>query len=152
MTALRINGNAHTVDADPEMPLLWALRDVLGMTGTKYGCGIGQCGSCTVHVNGEAKRSCMVKLGDTAGHDVTTIEGLGDNHLMQRAFAQANVPQCGYCMPGQIMQAIAFLKQKPNPDEEEIAKAMSANLCRCGVYGRIVTAVKLAAGAAGSNK
>lgn len=149
MTALRINGNAHTVDADPDMPLLWVIRDIVGLTGTKYACGIGECGACTVHINGEAKRACMVKLGEAAGHDVTTIEGLGDNHLVQRAFAQVGAPQCGYCIPGQVMQAVALLKQKPDIADEDITKAMSANLCRCGIYSRILTAVKLAARAGG---
>ena len=144
MTALRINGNAHTVDADPAMPLLWVIRDIVGLTGTKYGCGIGQCGACTVHINGEAKRACMTTLGEAGGHDITTIEGLGDNHAVQRAFAQGRVPDCGYCIPGQIMQAAAFLNQKPNAEDEAIAKAMAGNLCRCGAYPRILAAVRQA--------
>jgi len=147
MTALRINGNAHTVDADPNMPLLWAIRDIVGLKGTKYGCGTGVCGACTVHLNGEAKLSCRVTLAEAAGRDVTTIEGLGDTHLAHRAFAQVNAAHCGYCIPGQIMQAAAFAKQFPAASDEEIVKAMSANLCRCGAYPRILQAVKLMLGA-----
>ena len=144
MVALRINGTAHTIDADPDMPLLWAIRDLAGLAGTKYSCGIGECGACTVHVNGEAKRSCSIRVGDAAGKEITTIEGLGDNHPVQRAFAQAGAPQCGYCIPGQVMLAVALLKQKPEATDDEIQSTMSANLCRCGSYGRILSAVKLA--------
>jgi isoquinoline 1-oxidoreductase alpha subunit len=145
MPVLHINGRDHTVDADPAMPLLWAIRDLAGLIGTKYGCGIGRCGACTVHIGGKAARSCQVPLGEAAGHDVTTIEGLGDDHPVQRAWAQLGVPACGFCQPGQIMQAAAFLKVRSDPDEDDIAKAMSGNLCRCGAYQRILAAVRLAA-------
>jgi isoquinoline 1-oxidoreductase alpha subunit len=145
MTALRINGNAHTVDADPNIPLLWVVRDIVGLMGTKYGCGIGECGACMVHVNGEARPSCKVTLGDAAGKDITTIEGLPETHPVLRAWAQLAVPQCGYCQAGQIMQAVAFLRQKPDAEDEEITKAMSAVLCRCGAYSRILAAVRLVA-------
>jgi isoquinoline 1-oxidoreductase alpha subunit len=145
MTALRINGAAHTVDADPNMPLLWVLRDLLGLVGTKYGCGIGTCGTCTVHVNGEAKPSCMVTLNDAAGKDITTIEGLPETHPVLRAWVQVSVPLCGYCTPGQIMHAAALLRQKPNPEQAEVVKAMSAVLCRCGTYSRAFAAMRLAA-------
>jgi isoquinoline 1-oxidoreductase alpha subunit len=143
MTALRINGDAHTVDADPDMPLLWVIRDIVGLKGTKYGCGVGECGACTVHMNGEAKRSCRITLAEAAGRDITTIEGLGDNHITQRAFASVNAAHCGYCIPGQIMLAAAFMKQKPGAEDDDIIKAMSVNLCRCGAYPRILQAVKL---------
>ena len=145
MTALRINGAAHTVDADPNMPLLWVLRDFIGLTGTKYGCGLGTCGTCTVHVNGEAKPSCTLTLGEAAGKDIVTIEGLPDNSPVLRAWAELAVPQCGYCTPGQIMHAAALLHRKANPDAAEAVKAMSAVLCRCGTYKRALAAVKLAA-------
>jgi isoquinoline 1-oxidoreductase alpha subunit len=144
MIALRINGNAHNVDADPDMPLLWAIRDLVGLTGTKYGCGIGVCGICMVHVNGEARPSCKIKVGEAAGKDITTIEGLPETHPVLRAWARLGVPQCGYCQPGQIMRAAALLKEKPDPQDQDIVKAMSEVLCRCGTYLRILTAVKLA--------
>jgi isoquinoline 1-oxidoreductase subunit alpha len=147
MTRLRINGETINVDADPQMPLLWAIRDVLGMTGTKFGCGVGACGACTVHLAGDAVRSCITALSDAEGKEVTTIEGLGrdGDHPLQLAWMANNVPQCGYCQPGQIMQAAALLKQNPKPTDEQIADAMFGNICRCGTYQRIRTAIKSAA-------
>lgn len=148
MPQLRVNGAQHSIDADPDMPLLWGLRDILNLTGTKFGCGIGACGACTVHLDGQATRSCITSLGDAAGHDITTIEGLSPdgNHPVQRAWVANNVPQCGYCQPGQIMQAAALLKQNPKPSDQNITDAMSGNICRCGTYLRIHAAVKAAAG------
>jgi isoquinoline 1-oxidoreductase alpha subunit len=148
MPNLRVNGAAHAVDADPDMPLLWALRDVLGLTGTKFGCGIGACGACTVHLNGEAVRSCITRIGDVGDQEITTIEGLSPDgsHPVQRAWTAQNVPQCGYCQPGQIMQAAALLKQTPKPTDQQITDAMSGNICRCGTYQRIRAAIKNAAG------
>jgi isoquinoline 1-oxidoreductase alpha subunit len=147
MPDLRINGVQHTIDVDPNMPLLWALRDVLGLRGTKFGCGIGACGACTVHLDGEAVRSCITAVGDAAGKEVTTIEGLSEDgsHPVQRAWIANNVPQCGYCQPGQIMQAASLLKQNPRPTDQQIADAMSGNICRCGTYLRIRSAIKSAA-------
>jgi isoquinoline 1-oxidoreductase alpha subunit len=146
MPQLRINGMARNIDADPNMPLLWAIRDLLGLTGTKFGCGIAACGACTVHLDGQAIRSCVTTLSDAAGHDVTTIEGLSPdgNHPVQRAWVANNVPQCGYCQPGQIMQAAALLKQSPKPSDQEITDVMSGNICRCGTYLRIRAAIKAA--------
>jgi isoquinoline 1-oxidoreductase alpha subunit len=148
MPNLRVNGAAHAVDADPDMPLLWALRDVLRLTGTKFGCGIGACGACTVHLNGEAVRSCITRIGDVGDQEITTIEGLSPDgsHPVQRAWTAQNVPQCGYCQPGQIMQAAALLKQTPKPTDQQITDAMSGNICRCGTYQRIRAAIKNAAG------
>ncbi len=148
MPALNINGKEHTIDADQNMPLLWVIRDIVGLTGTKYGCGIGECGACTVHVGGKAMRSCKVTLAEATGHDITTIEGVADGHIILKAFAQLNVPACGYCTPAQIMQAIALLRQKADPEDDEILDAMSAILCRCGAYARILAAVRAAIGAA----
>jgi isoquinoline 1-oxidoreductase subunit alpha len=147
MPQFRINGRAHSLDADPQMPLLWALRDILGLTGTKFGCGVGACGACTVHLDGAAVRSCLTTLAAAEGHEIVTIEGLSANagHPLQRAWAAANVPQCGYCQPGQIMQAAALLQQKPHPADGDIAEAMTGNLCRCGTYLRIRAAIKQAA-------
>jgi isoquinoline 1-oxidoreductase alpha subunit len=146
MPQLRINGMERNIDADPNMPLLWAIRDLLGLTGTKFGCGIAACGACTVHLDGQAIRSCVTTLSDAAGHDVTTIEGLSadGNHPVQRAWMANNVPQCGYCQPGQIMQAAALLKQSPKPSDQEITDVMSGNICRCGTYLRIRAAIKAA--------
>ena len=143
--ALEVNGRAYEVDAPPEMPLLWAIRDVIGLTGTKYGCGIAQCGACTVHIDGVATRSCSVAIGDVAGK-VTTIEGLGagGDHPVQVAWAQHDVPQCGYCQSGQIMAAAALLAETPKPTDAEIEAAMT-NICRCGTYQRIRAAIKTAA-------
>ena len=147
MSLVKINGAQHTVDADPQMPLLWAIRDVLGLTGTKFGCGIGACGACTVHLDGEAVRSCITPLSAAAGHDIVTIEGLSQDgsHPVQRAWRTLNVPQCGYCQPGQIMQAAAFLRQNAKPSDPQIVAAMSGNICRCGTYQRIRAAIKAAA-------
>jgi isoquinoline 1-oxidoreductase subunit alpha len=147
MTTIRINGTTRDVDADPQMPLLWAVRDVLGLTGTKFGCGIGACGACTVHMDGQAVRSCITPLSATNGHEIITIEGLSPdgNHPVQRAWRANNVPQCGYCQPGQIMQAAALLRQTPKPTDQQITDAMSGNICRCGTYLRIRAAIKSAA-------
>jgi isoquinoline 1-oxidoreductase alpha subunit len=147
MTRLRINGETVNVDADPQMPLLWVIRDVLGMTGTKFGCGVGACGACTVHLDGDAVRSCITALADADGKVVTTIEGLGRDglHPVQLAWMANNVPQCGYCQPGQIMQAAALLRQNPKPTDEQITEAMLGNICRCGTYQRIRTAINSAA-------
>ena len=147
MTNLHINGVTHAVDADPAMPLLWALRDLLGLTGTKFGCGIGACGACTVHLNGQAVRSCITSIGDVGDQEITTIEGLSPEgtHPVQRAWVANNVPQCGYCQSGQIMQAAALLKDTTKPTDQQITDAMSGNVCRCGTYQRIRTAIKAAA-------
>jgi isoquinoline 1-oxidoreductase subunit alpha len=147
MPDLRINGVNHHIDADPQMPLLWALRDILGLTGTKFGCGVGACGACTVHLDGNAVRACLTTLADASGHVIVTIEGLSPDgsHPLQRAWEQKNVPQCGYCQPGQIMQAAALLKQNPKPSDQQIIDAMTGNICRCGTYQRIREAIKSAA-------
>jgi isoquinoline 1-oxidoreductase alpha subunit len=147
MIKLNVNGSEHKVDADPNMPLLWALRDVLGLTGTKFGCGIAQCGACTVHVDGEARRSCVSPIGTLEGRKITTIEGLSPDgqHPLQRAWVEVNVPQCGYCQVGQIMSAAALLREKPKPTDQEIDSALAGNLCRCGTYLRIREAVRKAA-------
>jgi isoquinoline 1-oxidoreductase alpha subunit len=144
MTTIRINGTARNIDADPEMPLLWAIRDILGLTGTKFGCGIGACGACTVHVDGQAVRSCITTLSAAEGREVTTIEGLSPdgNHPVQQAWSAHTVPQCGYCQPGQIMQAAALLSQTPRPSDQQIVDVMSGNICRCGTYQRIRAAIK----------
>jgi len=144
--SLTVNNQAYQVDVAPETPLLWVIRDVIGLTGTKYGCGIAQCGACTVHIDGQATRSCQVALSDVQGK-VTTIEGLGVNgdHPVQVAWAAHNVPQCGYCQAGQMMQAAAFLKDKPNPTDDDIDAIMDGNICRCGTYQRIRSAIKAAA-------
>jgi len=148
MITLRVNGATHNVDANPDTPLLWALRDLLHMTGTKFGCGIGACGACTVHLNGEAVRSCITRIGDAGDQEIATIEGLSPDgtHPVQRAWVAHNVPQCGYCQPGQIMQAAALLKLTPKPTDQQITDAMSGNICRCGTYQRIRAAIKDAAG------
>jgi len=144
---LKVTGRSQTVDVDPAMPLLWVLRDVLGMTGTKYGCGIAQCGACTVHLDGEAIRSCVTRADEAQGKNVTTIEGLSSdrNHPLQRAWIAEEVPQCGYCQSGQIMSAAALLPQKPDPTDEDINAAMVGNICRCGTYNRIRRAIHRAA-------
>jgi isoquinoline 1-oxidoreductase alpha subunit len=146
MAALQINGKEHSLDVDPSMPVLWALRDILGLTGTKYGCGIGACGACTIHLAGKAARACQVTVAEAAGREITTIEGLGDNHPLQRAWAQLNVSACGFCQPGQIMAALALLKQQADPLDEAIATAMAGNICRCGTYPRIIAAIRAAVG------
>jgi isoquinoline 1-oxidoreductase alpha subunit len=144
----RLNGVDRDIDADPEMPLLWALRDLLGLTGTKYGCGHALCGACTVHVDGDAVRSCVVPLRRVSGRTVTTIEGLSadGNHPLQKAWVDLAVPQCGFCQAGQIMTAAALLARIPHPNDSEIDRSMAGNLCRCGTYQRIRAAIKKAAG------
>ena len=144
-TALEINGKAVTVQSAPETPLLWVLRDELLMTGTKYGCGMAQCGACTVHVDGAPTRSCITAIGDVAGAKITTIEGLGGSHPLQTAWVKHDVPQCGYCQSGQIMSAAALLAATPSPSDQDIDDAMSGNICRCGTYQRIRAAIKDAA-------
>ena len=140
---LRVNGASHEVDAPAEMPLLWVLRDLLGMTGTKFGCGIAQCGACTVHVDGAPRRACVTPVGSVAGKAITTIEGLSadGSHPVQRAWAELDVVQCGYCQSGQIMSAAALLAAKPVPTDADIDTALSGNICRCGTYQRIRAAV-----------
>jgi len=147
MVHLKVNGSAQTFDGDPEMPLLWYLRDILGLTGTKYGCGMGLCGACTVLENGKAIRSCATQLKQVEAHEITTIEGISahGSHTVQKAWAEVNVPQCGYCQTGQIMQAISLLSTKPHPRDADIDDEMSGNICRCGTYQRIRAAIKLAA-------
>jgi isoquinoline 1-oxidoreductase alpha subunit len=147
MVNLRVNGEERTFDGDPSMPLLWYLRDVLGLTGTKFGCGVAQCGACTVHIDGQAMRACVVSMANTARRAVVTIEGLdpNGNHPVQVAWRSLSVPQCGYCQAGQIMQAAALLTALPSPSDEQIDDAMSGNLCRCGCYQRIHAAVRAAA-------
>lgn len=147
MISLTVNGQRHNIDADPNMPLLWAIRDILGLTGTKYGCGAAQCGACTVHMNGEAVRSCVTKLSRAAGQQIVTIEGLSDNnhHPLQLAWNELNVPQCGYCQSGQLMSAAVLLRENPNPTDQDIDNAMSGNICRCGTYQRIRAAIHKAA-------
>jgi isoquinoline 1-oxidoreductase alpha subunit len=144
---LDINGSVREVDATPDMPLLWALRDVLGLTGTKFGCGMAQCGACTVHLDGQPVRSCVTPLSSIGGRKVRTIEGLSadGSHPVQQAWAQADVVQCGYCQSGQIMTTVALLAQKPDPSDGDIDAALSGNICRCGTYVRIREAVHLAA-------
>ena len=146
---LRVNDTIHQVDVEPDMPLLWVLRDELGITGPKYGCGIAQCGACTVHVDGLAVRACQMPVAEAEGTEITTIEGLGTPdalHAVQEAWIEHQVAQCGYCQSGQIMQAASFLDIHPEPTDEQIDRAMSANLCRCGTYPRIRAAVHAAAG------
>jgi isoquinoline 1-oxidoreductase alpha subunit len=147
MVKLRVNSKEQSFDGDPQMPLLWYLRDELGLTGTKFGCGAALCGACTVHVDGAAARACITALSDVDGRAVTTIEGLDPqgNHPVQKAWRTMNVPQCGYCQAGQIMQAASLLATSKNPSEDEITGVMSGNICRCGCYQRIVAAIKAAA-------
>jgi isoquinoline 1-oxidoreductase alpha subunit len=142
---LKVNGESRSFEADPEMPLLWALRDFLDLKGAKYGCGIGACGACTVHVNGRPMRSCVVPLEAVATAEIRTIEALGGDHPVQRAWLEEQVPQCGYCHTGQIMQAVALLEQSPEPTREDVRRGMDAVLCRCGTYPRIEAAVLRAA-------
>ena len=145
--SISVNGKAQQVDAPAEMPLLWLLRDTMGMTGTKFGCGVGLCGACTVHVDGKAAKACVVTVGELSGKKVTTIEGLSadGNHPVQKAWRAHNVPQCGYCQAGQIMQGAALLSENKSPSDAQILEAMSGNICRCGCYQRIFAAVKTAA-------
>lgn len=154
MITLRVNGQTHQLDVDPNMPLLWAIRENLQLSGTKFGCGMAQCGACTVHLNGSAIRSCVTPVSAVQGGEITTIEGIsGENsageqdlHVVQQAWIAEQVPQCGYCQSGQIMAAAALLSNNPNPDDAAIDQAMSGNICRCGMYGRIRKAIKVAAG------
>ena len=147
MVHLKVNGQARTFDGDPEMPLLWYLRDILGLTGTKFGCGMALCGACTVLENGKAIRSCSEPMTKVEGREITTIEGISAHgpHPVQKAWEQVNVPQCGYCQPGQIMQAISLLSEKPHPTDADIRDGMSGNICRCGTYQRIRAAIQEAA-------
>lgn len=151
MIRLTVNGTERELDVEDQMPLLWALRDVLGLTGTKFGCGISQCGACTVHVDGQPVRSCVTPMSSVEGSEVTTIEGLSEDgdHPVQVAWEEENVPQCGYCQAGQIMSAAALLDSNASPSDADIDQAMSGNLCRCGTYVRIRSAVKRAAGEGG---
>ncbi|CAM2070702.1 (2Fe-2S)-binding protein [Sulfidibacter corallicola] len=144
---IKVNGKTHSVEADPKMPLLWVLRDLLGLTGTKFGCGAAHCGACTVHLDGVAVRSCVLPLEAVGDGTITTIEGLSEkgDHPLQRAWIEHNVPQCGYCQAGQIMSAAALLASSPEPKDEDIDTAMAGNICRCGTYQRIRAAIKTAA-------
>jgi isoquinoline 1-oxidoreductase alpha subunit len=148
MIKLTVNGVERSFNGDPQMPLLWYLRDVLGLTGTKFGCGMALCGCCTVHVDGKAQRACITPMNNAAGKNITTIEAVGGTglHPVQEKWIEFNVPQCGYCQSGQIMQAISLLKEKPKPSDQDIDDAMSGNICRCGTYQRIRAAIKAAAG------
>jgi isoquinoline 1-oxidoreductase alpha subunit len=147
MVHLKVNGAARTFDGDPEMPLLWYLRDILGLTGTKFGCGMALCGACTVLHNGTALRSCQQPIGKLDGANITTIEGISTHgpHAVQKAWAEVNVPQCGYCQPGQIMQAVYLLSSKAHPTDQDIDDGMAGNICRCGTYQRIRAAIHEAA-------
>ena len=146
MAHFKVNGVAQSFDGDPGMPLLWYLRDILGLTGTKFGCGMALCGACTVLENGKAIRSCQKQMGTVSG-EITTIEGISAHgpHAVQKAWAEVNVPQCGYCQPGQIMQAVSLLATKPKPTDADIDEQMAGNICRCGTYQRIRAAIKTAA-------
>ena len=147
MVSLDVNQKMYQVDADPNMPLLWVIRDIIGLTGTKYGCGVAQCGACVVHLNGEAVRSCVTKLSRAEGQKIVTIEGLSENndHPLQQAWQQIDVPQCGYCHSGQLMSAAVLLRENPHPGDQDIDDAMAGNLCRCGTYLRVRKAIHLAA-------
>lgn len=144
MISLKVNGKNYKVDVPPDMPLLWVIREHLKLTGTKYGCGIGECGSCTVHIDGKAERSCTITAKEAQGKKITTIEGLPENHPVKRAWIQEQVPQCGYCQPGRIMQVAALLSESPNPNAEKIIGAMDNVICRCGSYPRIKRGIKTA--------
>ena len=148
MISLSVNQKTYQVDVSPDMPLLWVLRDFIGLTGTKYGCGVAQCGACVVHLNGEAVRSCITKVSRAEGQKVTTIEGLSEknNHPLQLAWQEIDVPQCGYCHSGQLMSAAVLTRENPNPTDQDIDDAMAGNICRCGTYLRIRKAIHLAAG------
>ncbi len=145
MMKLNINEKEHSVDVRPDVPLLWVIREYLKLTGTKFGCGIGLCGACTVHIDGKAQRSCQTPVKEAQGRKITTIEGLSESHPVKKAWVKEQVPQCGYCQPGQIMQAAALLDEKPEPAYEEILDHMNGNICRCGTYPRIKIAIKTAA-------
>jgi isoquinoline 1-oxidoreductase alpha subunit len=145
-STIQVNGKTHQVKASDDTPLLWVLRDELNLTGTKYGCGIAQCGCCTVHIDGNPERSCQLQVGDIDGANIVTIEGLGGDHPIQQAWVKIDVPQCGYCQSGQIMSAVALVKSKPKPTDADIDKAMEGNLCRCGTYNRVKEAIKEATG------
>jgi isoquinoline 1-oxidoreductase alpha subunit len=154
MARLNINGKVHDIEADGETPLLWVIREHVGLTGTKYGCGVAQCGACSVHINGDVQRSCSIRLTDVKASDkIVTIEGLSPNssHPVQKAWATVDVPQCGYCQSGQIMAAAALLKKKPKPTDKDIDDAMT-NICRCGTYQRVRSAIHLAAGSTANGK
>jgi isoquinoline 1-oxidoreductase alpha subunit len=144
---LDVNGKQYEIDVNPEMPLLWVLRDRLGLTGTKYGCGIAMCGACTVQIDGEAERSCQIAAKDAQGKKITTIEGIPEDHPIKKAWIEDDVPQCGYCHPGQIVSAVALIEKNPSPGDADIDKAMKGNICRCGTYQRIRRAIHRAAGA-----
>jgi len=154
MLKLTINKKVHTIDADPATPLLWVIRDVIGLTGTKFGCGIAQCGACTIHINGKAVRSCTTPASSAVGKQITTIEGLNGDVVqrLQEAWSSENVTQCGYCQSGQIMSAAQLLIEKPNPTDADIDRAMSGNICRCGTYPRIRKAIHTAASLTASTK
>jgi len=145
MVLLEINGKKYEVEVSPDVPLLWVIREHLKLTGTKFGCGIGMCGACTVQVDGEAQRSCLIPAGDAQGRKITTIEGIPPDHPVKRAWVEEQVPQCGYCQPGQIMQAVALLQADPHPSDGKILETMKGNLCRCGTYPYIQRAIKSAA-------
>ncbi len=155
MISLKINGTDHEVDVDPRTPLLWVIREQCGLTGTKFGCGIAQCGACTIHLNGKPVRSCMTPASVASGMEITTIEGItSDNnglHAVQQAWIDEQTPQCGYCQSGQIMSAVALLNTNPSPNDDDIDRAMKGNICRCGTYPRIKTAIKRAAATLTSN-
>lgn len=146
MIELSVNGRVHSVEVSTDTPLLWVLREKLGLMGSKYGCGQGLCGACTVHVDGQPRRSCITPVGDVVGKHVVTIEGIAADHPVKKAWLEEEVSQCGYCQPGQIMGAVALLKQKPRPTDADIDSAMSGHLCRCGTYGRIRRAIHRASG------
>ncbi|WP_294236763.1 (2Fe-2S)-binding protein [uncultured Chryseobacterium sp.] len=147
MISLNINGNTHTLDVSEDMPILWVIRDIIGLTGTKFGCGVAQCGTCMVHLDGEAVRSCITKVKRAVGKKIVTIEGLSqhNDHPVQKAWQEIDVPQCGYCHSGQIMAAAVLLRENPSPTDEDIDLAMAGNLCRCGTYSRVRKAIKIAA-------
>ena len=145
MITLNVNQEKYEVDVSPDVPLVWVIREHLKLTGTKFGCGMSLCGACTVHIDGKAQRSCQTPAGEAQGKKITTIEGIPEDHPVKRAWVRAQVPQCGYCQPGQIMQAIALLSEKPNPKDEDVMNIMNGNLCRCGTYVKIKKAIKMAA-------
>jgi len=146
MVTLKVNGKSHTVDAAPETPLLWVLRDELGITSVKYGCGVGECGSCTVLIDGKAERSCTISVESAQGQGITTVEGLTEDHPIKQAWVSEQVPQCGYCQPGMILQAVDVITSNPNASRQEMAEAMDDVICRCGTYSRVIKAIERAAG------